>query len=301
MDDQRKEDPILKPDEVGRLLEFLQEAPGTIEGEHLTEDDLASYGEGNHGEADTEWMDRHLASCEICAIRMEGKLKILVLAAEECRASFDLFLTRMEPGLKRLMARYHIPSEDREDVLQQALLTLLYQWDRVRDPEDWLLGTLKRNCLMYWRMHRRRIYSSVDAALLEWLSEPVAASQERSDLLSEIDSLIERLPPRCRSLLRLRFRLGYEPPEVARRLGYRTSSIGKITSRCLAALAREMLASGLAERFSEPGRPAAPVDVKGGKASAENCVEEPVGGEKRQAWDSTKKRKRDAGKPSSGS
>jgi len=289
MDDQRKEDPILKPDEVGRLLKFLQEAPGTIEGEHLTEDDLASYGEGNPGEADTEWMDRHLASCEICAIRIERKLTIIALTA------------KMEPGLKRLMASYRIPSEDAEDVLQQALLTLLYQWERVRDPESWLLGTLKRHCLMYWRMRRRRIYSAVDTALLEWLSVPVAASQERSDLLSELDSLIERLPSRCRSLLRLQFRLGIEPPEVASRLGYRPSSIGKITSRCLAALSREVLASGLAERFSEPGRPAAPVDAKGGKASAENCVEGLIGGEKRQVCESTVKSKGDAGKLSSGS
>jgi DNA-directed RNA polymerase specialized sigma24 family protein len=51
---------------------------------------------------------------------------------------------------------------------------------------------------------------------------------------------------RCRSLLQLRFRLGYEPPEVAERLGYRASSIGKITTRCLAALSRELFAAGLA-------------------------------------------------------
>jgi RNA polymerase sigma factor (sigma-70 family) len=165
---------------------------------------------------------------------------------------FEEFLKAVEPKLKRLLAMYRIPSEDAEDVLQQSLLALVYQWDRVRDPESWLFGTLKRHCLMYWRMHRRRIYSAVDTTILEWLSEPIAPSQERSDLLSDLESLIERLPSRCRSLLRLRFRLGYEPLEVAHRLGYRASSIGKITTRCLAALSRELLSSGLAERFSRP-------------------------------------------------
>ena len=101
-------------------------------------------------------------------------------------------------------------------MLQQALLALLYQWERVRDPESWLFGTVKRHCLMYWRTHRRRIYSAVDSAILEWLSEPIAPSQERTDLLCDLESLIDRLPARCRSVLRLRFRLGYEPPEVAR-------------------------------------------------------------------------------------
>jgi RNA polymerase sigma factor (sigma-70 family) len=171
----------------------------------------------------------------------------------ETTTTFEDFLKAVEPRLKRLLALYHIPSDDAEDVLQQALLALLYQWERVRDPESWLFGTVRRHCLMYWRTHRRRIYSAVDATLLELLSAPLAPSQERTDLICDLESLIERLPRRCRSVLRLRFRLGYEPAEVAQMLGYRDSSIGKITTRCLAALSRELLSSGLVESLPEPG------------------------------------------------
>lgn len=166
----------------------------------------------------------------------------------ETALPFEEFLRSVEPKLKRLLAQYRIPSEDAEDVLQQALLALLYQWERVRDPESWLFGTVKRHCFMYWRMRRRRIYSAVDSTILEWLSEPLAPSQERADLLNDLESLIDRLPTRCRSLLRLRFRLGYEPLEVARKLGYRASSIGKVTTRCLAALMRQLTAVGLLEK-----------------------------------------------------
>ncbi|HKI04616.1 MAG TPA: sigma-70 family RNA polymerase sigma factor [Thermoanaerobaculia bacterium] len=176
---------------------------------------------------------------------------MLIPEATENSDPFEVFLREVEPKLKRLLATYRIPSEDAEDVLQQALLALLYQWERVRDPESWLFGTVKRHCLMYWRTHRRRIYSAVDATLLEWLSDPIAPSQERSDLLCDLENLIDRLPPRCRRVLRLRFRLGYEPLEVARHLGYQASSIGKITTRCLAALSRELLTSELAEEFSK--------------------------------------------------
>jgi RNA polymerase sigma factor (sigma-70 family) len=164
--------------------------------------------------------------------------------------SFDEFLKGMEPRLKALLATYRIPAEDAEDVVQQTLLALLYQWERIRDPECWLLGTLRRHCLMYWRLHRRRIYSAVDTTMLEWLSEPVSPSQETSDLLSDLDSLVDRLPSRCRSLLRLRYRMGLEPFDIAKRLGYQASSIGKITNRCLAALSRELLAAGL--NIAEP-------------------------------------------------
>jgi RNA polymerase sigma factor (sigma-70 family) len=167
------------------------------------------------------------------------------LESHEPELTFDEFLKKVEPKLKRLLSTYHIPADDAEDVLQQSLLALVYQWDRVRDPECWLLGTLKRHCLMYWRTNRRRIYSAVDSTLLELLSEPVAPTQERMDLLCDLENLLGRLPSRCRQLLHLRFQLGFEPMEVARRLGYRASSIGKITNRCLAALSRELLAAGL--------------------------------------------------------
>lgn len=152
---------------------------------------------------------------------------------------FEQFLKEVEPRLKRLLANHRIPPEDAEDVLQQALLALVYQWERVRDPESWLFGTVKRHCLMYWRAQRRRIYSSVDDTLLEWLASPVAPSQEHADLISDLENLIDRLPARCRRVLRMRFRLGYEPLEVAGKLGYRESSIGKVTTRCLAALSHE--------------------------------------------------------------
>jgi RNA polymerase sigma factor (sigma-70 family) len=167
--------------------------------------------------------------------------------------ALDDFLRRVEPRLKRLLASFRIPLPDAEDLVQQSLLALLYQWETVRDPECWLMGTLRRHCLMYWRGNRRRLYRAVDAAILEWLSEPMAAPQDREDLLADLERLIRRLPQRCRSLLRLRFRLGYEPPEVAAQLGYRTSSIGKITTRCLAALNRELLASGLSDRGGNLG------------------------------------------------
>lgn len=175
---------------------------------------------------------------------------MLIPERTENAVPFEQFLKAVEPRLKRLLATYRIPSEDAEDILQQALLALLYQWERVRDPESWLFGTVRRHCLMFWRSRKRRIYSSVDATLLEWLSAPVEPSQERADLICDLENLIDRLPSRCRTLLRLRFRMGYEPPEVARKLGYRESSIAKVTNRCLAALSRELLVSGLSEELA---------------------------------------------------
>src|SRR5258706_4898764 len=110
--------------------------------------------------------------------------------------SFEDFLKAVEPKLKRLLAYHRIPSEDAEDILQQSLLALLYQWERVQVPERWLFGTVRRHCLMYWRATRRKIYSAVDATILGRLSGPPATPQERRGLPFRLGKLTQPCPPR---------------------------------------------------------------------------------------------------------
>ena len=160
-------------------------------------------------------------------------------------ASLEEFLERLRPRLKALFARYHIPPQDTEDILQQALLALMYQWQTVRDAEAWLIGTIRNRCLLYWREQRRKVYEAVDAAVLEWMADPLKPAQEGADLTRDLAAVLERLPPRCRSLLELRYYMGYDPPEIAQQLGYSPTSISKVTNRCLAALLRQLTASGL--------------------------------------------------------
>jgi RNA polymerase sigma factor (sigma-70 family) len=174
--------------------------------------------------------------------------------------AFEQFLKAMRPMFKSVLAATRVPVEDAEDVLQQALLEFIERCDKIRDPERWLLVILRRKCFLYRRKQRRQLHSAVDATLLECLSQPVAPAQERSDLRSDLRQMIERLPPRCRSLLELRFQLGYSPEEIAEQLGYRSSSVGKITHRCLEALAREMVAAvppvaAAAALAGDPGTP----------------------------------------------
>lgn len=158
--------------------------------------------------------------------------------------SLEELLKEVQPRLKALFARHRIPPEDTEDILQQTLLALVYQQDRVRDREAWLLGTLRNKCRLYWRERRRRLYDAVDAVVLEWVAQPEPPAQERNALWRDLEVHLERLPERCQSLLRLRYRLGYEPPEVAERMGYSPLSISKVTNRCIAALIREMVSRG---------------------------------------------------------
>jgi RNA polymerase sigma factor (sigma-70 family) len=167
---------------------------------------------------------------------------------ESNKNPFEELRERVEPRLKGLLWTYRIPIDDAEDLIQDTFYSLVFSTHVINDTEAWLVGTLKRKCLMYWRKQRRNLYAAVDETLLEWLATPMAPPQEREQLLADLASLIERLPPKCRKVLRMRFLFGYEPQEVAEKLGYSSTSIGKVTHRCLAALSHQMFLSQPANR-----------------------------------------------------
>lgn len=166
----------------------------------------------------------------------------------------ELFAT-VQPRLRRIFARFRLPVEDAEDVLQQSFLDLFYKQQTIQNPEAWLVATVKNRCIVYWRRRRRQLWDAMDGALLELLAEPEASHQRQVALRKDLEKVLARLPIRCRNVLMLRYGLGYQSSEVAERLGYQASSIRKVTSRCIAALSRELLDSGFAtaEKPAEGG------------------------------------------------
>ena len=162
----------------------------------------------------------------------------------ELRESLNSLLKSARPRLERVLRGFEVPPEDAEDILQEAQLTLLYKWEKIRSPENWLIGTVKKKCIMYWRKRRGSLCEAVDTAILDLIATPQAPHQERDEVTFDLDRVLSRVSTRCRSLLRLRYGLGYGPNEVAERMGYRSSSIRKVTNRCLAALTRQLLAVG---------------------------------------------------------
>jgi RNA polymerase sigma factor (sigma-70 family) len=175
---------------------------------------------------------------------MEAEDQMAVSDQPAGREPIDELLRRLRPRLKQVLGRYRIPAPDAEDLVQEALISTIQKWETIQDPEAWLLVTLRNRCVVYWRKRRNTLYNSVDTAILELLSEPVAAPQERAELLWDINHLLDELPPRCRSLLQLRYGLGYDSTEVAEKMGYHPSSVRKVARRCMAALTYQMVTRG---------------------------------------------------------
>lgn len=169
----------------------------------------------------------------------------------ELREPLNQLLLKVRPSLERVLRHYDLPPEDAEDILQDAQLTLLYKWDKVQSPEAWLIGTIRKKCIVYWRKRRGRVCEAVDTAILDLLSEPQRPTQPKRELSRDMRRVMGKLPERCQRLLRLRYGLGYGPSEVAEKMGYQPSSIRKITNRCLSALSRELMSVGFLRKPEE--------------------------------------------------
>ena len=131
------------------------------------------------------------------------------------RETLDELLRRLRPRLKQVLSRYRVPAHDAEDLIQEALISTIQKWDTIQDPEAWLLVTLRNRCVVYWRKRRSSLYNSVDTAILELLSEPVAAPQERQELLWDLNQLLDELPER-EDLTLVLVVAELPPPPVAR-------------------------------------------------------------------------------------
>ncbi len=156
---------------------------------------------------------------------------------------FERFLVAVRPKVRRVFARYRIPSQDAEDLLQEALLAAVGKWPTIQSKDAWLVVTLCHKCSIYWRDRRRSRVEDVDDALLEQLAPPQRAGQERVDLRRDLRRLLATLERRQRTLLVLRYGAGFSPLEVAERLGYHEGSIRKLACRSMEKLQRAVRAA----------------------------------------------------------
>jgi RNA polymerase sigma factor (sigma-70 family) len=137
--------------------------------------------------------------------------------------------------VRYLFYKHQIPPQDAEDLLQTALLIAVSKWPEIHAPHGWLLATLQKRCIRYWR--DRRAYEQRYVQLEDWAKEPAThPAQERRDLLADLEKAGRRLSVANRRLLALRFRQGLSTGEAASAMGLAENSIRKTTNRALAQL-----------------------------------------------------------------
>lgn len=136
-------------------------------------------------------------------------------ATEELEIRIVQLVERQRSRIARLFARYRIPSWDREDLLQEALVVMIGKWETIESKEGYLLGILRFKCFGYLRQRYHLARTAADVSVLETLPEKGLPPQERRELLVDLQSLAVALPFRQRRALFLRYRLGMSVKEVA--------------------------------------------------------------------------------------
>lgn len=154
-------------------------------------------------------------------------------------------LRRLDPSFAKILASFRIPVADGEDLVQNVAIQFLRKQRQVRTPESWLRGAMRNECRMYWRTRSRRRTVAVEESILELIAGPDPADPEQTAIRQGLFRFIDTLENSCRSLLRMRFKLGMDVHETAKRTPYKLSSIDKTIKRCVDKLTRKIAAAGL--------------------------------------------------------
>jgi RNA polymerase sigma factor (sigma-70 family) len=116
---------------------------------------------------------------------------------------------------QKILAAYHVPPEDAEDLVQETLMQFVRKRRLIHSPDQWFSGALRNQCRMYWRTRSRRLTVAVDGAILDVMAGGADSDAERTALRHGVVRWIAKLDHKCQRLLRLRYGLGLDDDEVA--------------------------------------------------------------------------------------
>ena len=150
--------------------------------------------------------------------------------------TLEELVRRIRYRLKTVLRSFNIPFQDAEDLLQDSFLEAFRKWESIYDKESWLLGTLRVKCWNYRKKKRLHPSEVMATKRLEGLCPPLPPPQEKRAEALDLRNLLSVLDPRHQRVLWLRFAMGFSPHEVAEILGYRQSSVRKLTLRATARL-----------------------------------------------------------------
>jgi len=141
--------------------------------------------------------------------------------------------------LHRYVCRY-LDASGAEDVVQESAIRLEREKSTVRHPLAWLHRTARNLALNEIRNRRHTV--PFEEAAGEDSGEPLARPDrqlEHLERLEKMESLLSKLDPRERELLRLKYEEGASYKEMGKRMNLSVSNVGFILCRTLQQLHAE--------------------------------------------------------------
>jgi RNA polymerase sigma factor (sigma-70 family) len=166
--------------------------------------------------------------------------------------AWEELLRRYAELIYSTIIRVEVPPDDREDAFQSTVLAICSSLERLRHRESivsWIVGIAYRQAVLRIRarikergvpMLPESIGDGGSPGELPDDSEPPDALRLQLEESQQLKEALERLPERCRRLIRLLF---FEEPtpdyvEIARREAIPIGSIGPTRARCIDRLRR---------------------------------------------------------------
>ncbi|HVT60666.1 MAG TPA: sigma-70 family RNA polymerase sigma factor [Thermoanaerobaculia bacterium] len=155
-------------------------------------------------------------------------------------------LNESRPAIEKLFGSYRVPLADAEDLVQEAVMVMLQRWERIKQPQHYLMGTLWRLIQRHRRRRQREGWVQLDEEKLEAVavaSSGAAAVESRE----EVRRLLAMLPARAGRIVELRYGHELTVKEMAAVLHIAESGVRKIAGRQLRRLRRAAKEAGLIE------------------------------------------------------
>jgi RNA polymerase sigma-70 factor (ECF subfamily) len=174
----------------------------------------------------------------------------IVALVDRARSGDDLAFAELYIRLVDRVYRYSVIAlknrDDAQEVTQQVFTKIFEALPRYRDVgrpfRSWVFVIARNECIKF--LHRTRRADPTDPAALVAVQDSLAARADdvvpTNAEASSIQAAIEKLPPKQRRVLTLRFVYEMTPAGIAELLGTTPDAVRHVQHRALRTLAREL-------------------------------------------------------------
>ncbi|MBR3011067.1 MAG: sigma-70 family RNA polymerase sigma factor [Prevotella sp.] len=160
-------------------------------------------------------------------------------------AEFQTLASTLRPRLLSQATRYLRDTAEAEDIVQDAMLKMWVLHDQLIGNAEAFASVLVRNLSLnrLRQLHRMQTLTEMDLLEMERLDAESRSQQDTDEQVAQLMSLVEALPDRQKTILRLHDLEGMDYDEIAQVTGLSAASLRQTVSRARRLLRLRYLAA----------------------------------------------------------
>lgn len=160
-------------------------------------------------------------------------------------AEFQTLANTLRPRLLSQATRYLRDTAEAEDIVQDAMLKMWVLHDQLIGNAEAFASVLVRNLSLnrLRQLHRMQTLTEMDLLEMERLDAESRSQQDTDEQVAQLMSLVEALPDRQKTILRLHDLEGMDYDEIAQVTGLSAASLRQTVSRARRLLRLRYLAA----------------------------------------------------------